>query len=89
MRSPNRRSVTGPIVDDCVRLSREDLRRGRAFLHQCETRGLDAMSEELGKNAAAVAHGHLSYIHMVMPEMARKLRERHTWLAQLASEGER
>lgn len=89
MRSPNRRSVTGLIVDDGVRLSRKDLRRVRAFLHQCETRGLDAMSEELGKNAAAVAHGHLSYIHMVMPEMARKLRERHTWLAQLASEGER
>jgi RNA-directed DNA polymerase len=81
MRSPNRQSVTGLVVNEgTVRLSRRDLRRLRAFLHQCETKGLDAVSQELGKDAALVAQGHLAYVQMVSPAMAVRIRSQHPWI---------
>lgn len=43
MRVPNRQIVTGLLVNDGVRLTRADLRRIRAFLHRCETSGLDTV----------------------------------------------
>jgi len=63
-----------------VHLSRRDLRRIRAFLHQCEVNGLDEMSRTLGKDARAVARGHYAYVHMVSPDVAERLRARHSWI---------
>lgn len=80
MRSPNRQIVTGLLVNDQVRLSRADLRKIRAFLHRCETSGLDAVSAELGKDARAVAHGYFAYVYMVTPSAALKLLEKHPWI---------
>jgi len=80
MRVPNRQLVTGLLVNDGVRLTRSDLRRIRAFLHRCETRGIDAVSAELGKDARAVAHGYFAYIFMITPGIAMKLLEKHPWI---------
>lgn len=80
MRAPNRQLVTGLLVNERVRLTRRDLRRIRAFLHRCETRGVDAVSAEIGKDAASVAKGYFAYVFMVMPSAALKLAERHPWI---------
>ena len=80
MRSPNRQLVTGLLVNDGVRLTRKDLRKVRAFLHRCETQGLDAVSAELGKDARAVAHGYFAYIFMITPGVAMRLLEKHPWI---------
>lgn len=80
MRAPNRQAVTGLIVNDGVRVSRRDLRRMRAFLHRCQTRGVDVVSQEIGKDARAVARGYLAYVHMVSPAVAQRLREQHHWV---------
>jgi len=80
MRVPNRQLVTGLLVNNGVRLTRTDLRKVRAFLHRCETSGLDAVSAELGKDARAVAHGYFAYIFMITPGVAMKLLEKHPWI---------
>jgi RNA-directed DNA polymerase len=80
MRVPNRQLVTGLLVNDGVRLTRSDLRRIRAFLHRCETQGVDAVSAELGKDARAVAHGYFAYIFMITPGVAMRLLEKHPWI---------
>lgn len=63
------------------RLSRDDLRRFRAFLHHCETEGLAAVSERLGRSALAHARGYLAFVQMVSPEQAERFRARHRWLS--------
>jgi len=80
MRAPGRQVVTGLLVGDEIRLSRRDLRRLRAFLHRCDKEGVEAVSLAIGKDALAVARGHLAYVTMVMPEHAAGLKERYAWL---------
>jgi len=53
----------------------------RAFLHGCETKGLPAMSEQIGKDARAYAKGYLAFIHMARPEIAAKIAAANPWLA--------
>lgn len=60
-------------------VSREDLRRFRAILHRCETRGPAAVTEQLGKDARSCTGGYLAFLHMVCPEHAQKLRQKHPW----------
>jgi RNA-directed DNA polymerase len=80
MRAPGRQVVTGLLVGGEIRLSRRDLRRLRAFLHRCDKDGLEEVSREIGKDALAVARGHLAYVTMIMPEHAAGLRQRYLWL---------
>lgn len=80
MRTPNRQLVTGLLVNDGVRLTRKDLRRIRAFLHHCETRGMETVSAEIGKDASAVAKGYFAYVFMVSPRVALNLAEKHPWI---------
>ena len=80
MRPQHRQVVTGVVVNETPRLSRRDLRKFRAFLHHCETEGLQTISERIGKNALLYANGYLSFLHMVNPEQAQKIRQRHVWL---------
>jgi RNA-directed DNA polymerase len=84
MRPQHRQVVTGLVVNQAPRVSRQDRRRFRAFLHHCETEGLPAMSERLGKNAMAHAAGYLAYLHMVSPEQAARLRQAHPWVEHRA-----
>ena len=80
---PNRKQVvTGLVVNagKSPRVSRDDLRRFRAFLHQTAQIGEAAMSEKLGKSARGYASGMLAWIAMSDPQKAAKLRERASWL---------
>lgn len=82
MRPQHRQVVTGIVVNgEPARVSRQDLRRFRAFLHHCETEGFEAMSQRLGRDAKAYASGYLSFIHMVNPEQEEKIRAKHPWLS--------
>lgn len=82
MRPHDRQTVTGLVVngDGPPRVSRRDLRRFRAFLHGCRTQGLPAMTQRLGRDAAAYAAGYLSFLHMVNPDQEQSLRQAHPWL---------
>ena len=80
MRSPNRQTVTGLLVNQGVDLTRKDLRRIRAFLHRCSTQGLEAVSQEIGKDAESVARGYLAYTRMVSTAAFEKLVAKHAWL---------
>ncbi|BDI30335.1 reverse transcriptase [Capsulimonas corticalis] len=82
-RGQHRQTVTGLVVNGgAPRLSRENLRRFRAMLHQCERDGLPAVSERLGQNAQAYAAGYVAFIHMVDPEKARQIVAAHPWIAR-------
>ena len=80
MRSPHRQMVTGLLVNEEVRLSRKDLRRLRAFLHRCSKKGIDTVSQEIGKDALSVAKGHIAYVQMVSPSTAEKLLQKYHWV---------
>ena len=83
MRPQQRQTVTGLVVNEAApHISRHDLRNFRAFLHHCETEGLPAMSEKLGKSALSYARGYLAFIEMVSPDKAAQLLQKHTWLAR-------
>lgn len=81
MRPQHRQVVTGVIVNETPSVSRHDLRKFRAFLHHCETEGMQTMSERLDKNASYYASGYLSFVHMVNPEQAEKIQQKHPWLS--------
>jgi retron-type reverse transcriptase len=80
MRPQHRQAVTGLVVNEVPRVSRRDLRRFRAFLHHCETEGIDTVSRRLGHSAHAYAAGYLSFLHMVSPEQEARIRRAHPWL---------
>lgn len=83
-----RQVVTGIVVNgNTTRVSRSDLRRFRALLHQCEVRGIRTMTQEMGKNVLEYANGYLSYIHMVSPEQAQKIWHHHQWLRHPPTRG--
>ncbi|HEX9996862.1 MAG TPA: reverse transcriptase domain-containing protein [Abditibacterium sp.] len=84
MKKQNRQSVTGLVVNaqnaSGPRVSRDDLRKFRAFLHQFESQGREKMTEKLGQDALFYARGYLAYIQMSDPTRAAKLRVSHPFL---------
>ena len=80
LRPHQRQVVTGLVVNETPHVSRTDLRRFRALLHRCETLGIAAVSEQLGKDARAHAAGYLAFLHMVAPEQAARFRQKHPWI---------
>jgi hypothetical protein len=82
LRPSDRQTVTGLVINgsDKPRVSREDLRRFRAVLHQCDRDGFAAVTERLGKDAQAYATGYLSFVQMARPDIAAKLVAAHPWL---------
>lgn len=80
MRSPRRQVVNGLLLATDIRLTRKDMRRWRAFLHRCETKGVETVSRDTGKDALLVAQGFHSYLHMVNPQIAEELITKHSWI---------
>ncbi len=86
LRTKGRQTVTGLVVNaqnsdgGKPRVSRRDIRNFRAFLHQYELRGREAMTEKIGQDALSYARGYLSFIHMVSAEQEAQIRARHSWL---------
>ncbi len=85
LRPQHRQVVTGVVVNETPHVSRADLRRFRAVLHRCETLGIPAVSEQMGRDARAYASGYLAFLHMVCPAQASRLREKHPWVTQFQS----
>jgi len=86
LRQQHRQVVTGLVANETPRLSRKDLRRFRAFLHQCEKHGHEEMSRRLGQDALAYASGYLSFIHMVNPEQEEQIKRAAPWLIRWRNE---
>jgi len=92
LRTRGRQTVTGLVVNaqntpegqGTPRVSRRDIRNFRAFLHQYELRGREAMTEKLGQDALSYARGYLSFIHMVSPLQAAAIQQKHPWLERRA-----
>ncbi len=83
MHTHQRQTVTGVLVNHAqATLSRRDLRRFRAFLHQYGTKGEVEMSKILGKNATNYGRGYWSFVNMVNPDVAKKLVQKYDWLAE-------
>lgn len=83
MRRGARQSVTGLVVNGTqgARISRRDLKRFRAVLHDIEQNGAEVVSDKMGKSALSYARGYLAFVHMVSPDVAAKLRAKHEWLS--------
>ncbi|MEO7717346.1 MAG: reverse transcriptase family protein [Capsulimonas sp.] len=87
-RVQHRQTVTGLVVNGgAPRVSRENLRKFRAMLHQCERDGLPAVGERLGQDAHAYASGYLAFIHMVDPAKASQIAASHPWLTRWEQKG--
>ena len=95
MRQRGRQTVTGLVVNGqntadeqgTPRVSRRDIRNFRAFLHQYELRGREAMSEKIGQDSLSYARGYLSFIHMASTTQATTIQQRHPWLERRAVVG--
>jgi retron-type reverse transcriptase len=72
IRRAQRQLVTGIVVNDELRIPREERRRFRAILHNCRTQGI--VSQAKGRpRFADYLRGFASYVHMVHPEEGHDL----------------
>ncbi len=72
---PNtQQSVTGIVVNRRPNIPREMVRRIRAILHAAKSTGLKAQNREEHPHFESWVGGMISYIHMVNPERAAKLK---------------
>jgi len=84
LRTKGRQTVTGLVVNaqnsdyGKPRVSRRDIRNFRAFLHQYELRGREAMTEKLGQDSLSYARGYLSFVHMVSAEQEAAIKAKHS-----------
>lgn len=72
LRQSQRQSVTGIVVNDCLRVPRDQRRRFRAILHNCRKHGIESQARGQS-NFRSWMRGFASYIHMVHPEEGRRL----------------
>lgn len=72
IRASHRQCVTGIVVNESLRVPREERRRFRAMLHNCQKNGLAA--ESRGNPAfGSYLHGFASYLAMVHPAEGKPL----------------
>lgn len=82
MKKHQRQTVTGVLVNHQeTKISRTDIRKFRAFLHQYTLIGAQKMSEKLGKDATSYGKGYFSYLKMVNETQAEKFKKEYAWLA--------
>jgi retron-type reverse transcriptase len=67
IRASQRQVVTGIVVNDVLRVPRDDRRRFRAILHNCRTQGVGSQARG-NPRFAAWLRGYASYVNMVHPE---------------------
>jgi hypothetical protein len=72
IRASQRQLVTGIVVNDELRIPREERRRFRALLHNCRRHGLASQSRGRA-DLGAYLRGFASYVHMVHPEEGEEL----------------
>jgi retron-type reverse transcriptase len=74
LRKAQRQEVTGIVVNEKANLSRRDLRRLRAILHNCEKHGIESQSNGRPDFLAYLC-GMVAYVRMVNPEQGAKFAE--------------
>jgi retron-type reverse transcriptase len=72
IRASQRQVVTGIVVNDELRLPRDERRRFRAILHNCRKLGVESQSRGHARFADYL-RGFASYVHMVHPEEGAEL----------------
>jgi retron-type reverse transcriptase len=72
IRAAQRQVVTGIVVNDQLRIPRDERRRFRAILHNCRRHGVESQARDHPRFAAYL-RGFASYIHMVHPEEGTEL----------------
>ena len=83
MRKSQRQTVTGVLVNNNeTKISRTDIRKFRAFLHQFKAVGEVEMSKKIGKDAKHYGKGYFSYLKMISPAQATKIAETNAWLLE-------
>jgi retron-type reverse transcriptase len=83
LRKAQRQEVTGIVVNEKANLSRRDLRRLRAILHNCEKHGIE--SQRNGRpDFLPYLRGLVAYVRMVNPEQGAKFAEQ---LARITGAG--
>jgi hypothetical protein len=87
IRASQRQLVTGLVVNDELRVPREERRRFRAILNNCRKHGLE--SQARGRpDFTAYLRGFASYVHMVHPDEGSALLREVEELLGPESEGE-
>ncbi|OAI45664.1 hypothetical protein AYO44_12570 [Planctomycetaceae bacterium SCGC AG-212-F19] len=74
IRCSQRQVVTGIVVNDALRIPREERRRFRAIVHNCKKHGIEAQARG-HKKFLDYLRGYASYINMVHPEEGAELLE--------------
>ncbi len=83
MRKSQRQTVTGVLVNNNeTKISRTDIRKFRAFLHQFKLLGEVEMSKKIGKDAKSYGKGYYSYLKMISPVQASKMAADNAWLLE-------
>jgi RNA-directed DNA polymerase len=85
IRRSQRQVVTGIVVNDSLSIPREDRRRFRAILHNCEKHGIESQSRG-DPVFAGYLRGFASYLHMVHPDEGAECLRRVS--ALLGNDGE-
>lgn len=67
IRASQRQLVTGIVVNDVLRVPREERRLFRAILHNCRTHGIESQARGR-KDFSSYLRGFASYLNMVHPE---------------------
>jgi retron-type reverse transcriptase len=87
IRRSQRQVVTGIVVNDELRIPREERRRFRAILHNCRKHGIESQARGHARFTAYL-RGYASYINMVHPEEGAVLLEQVNKLLGPEAEGE-
>src|SRR5439155_23310274 len=72
IRASQRQVVTGIVVNDVLRVPRDERRRFRAILHNCRTHGVESQARKHPRFTSYL-RGFASYVHMVHPEEGEEL----------------
>ncbi len=75
MRKGSRQEVTGIVVNEQMGVSRKNLRKFRALLHQIKTTGWENKRWGHTPNTKAAVWGYANFVYMVTPEKGVKLLE--------------
>lgn len=82
LRSSRRQRVTGIVVNEKPNLTRKELRRFRALLHNIEANGLEAENRNDHPRFWSFIQGYVSYIQMVRPDVAAKMSDQLNRIAE-------
>jgi retron-type reverse transcriptase len=75
MRRGRRQEVTGVVVNDRPTVSRTEIRRLRAILHNCARHGLESQNRSGHPHFAAYLRGKVAFVTMVDPVRGQQLQQ--------------